>query len=117
MTAPGGTGTRYEVDTANSTLVFDAKSTLHGVHGTAEGLSGFIQTDPSAAALEGPPVPKMHVEFPVEGLKSGNSLQDQQMYKLIDSKRFPKVTADLKDLQSGTTAGGYTASGVQVYGF
>ena len=111
MIAPGGTGTRYEVDTANSTLVFNAQSTLHGVHGKADSLSGFIQTDPSATSLEGPPVPKMHVEFPVEGLKSGNSLQDQQMYKLVDSKRFPKVTADLKDLQAGTAAGSFTASG------
>jgi hypothetical protein len=112
VTAPGGTGRRYEVVTTASTLTFDAQSTLHGVHGKADALSGFIQTDPSAnGSISGPPPPKMHVEFPVESLKSGNAMQDREMYKLVDSQRFPRVTADLKELQPGSSPGTYTAAG------
>jgi hypothetical protein len=53
----------------------------------------------------------MHVEFPVEQLRSGNGVQDREMWKVVDSKRFPRVSADLRELHGRSEPGRYAASG------
>jgi polyisoprenoid-binding protein YceI len=98
------------VQAAASTLDFDAKSSLHPVHGTAAQLSGYLDAFVEDGSLALDPPPKMHVEFPVERLASGNSLQDKEMWKLLDSKRNPIVRADLRDL-TASGANNYGASG------
>jgi polyisoprenoid-binding protein YceI len=85
---------------------------MHPVHGQARNLAGSIEADVGPdGSLGAPQAVKMHVEFPVEQLRSGNSMQDAQMWKMIDSKRFPLVSADLKDLQPTATPNRYAASG------
>jgi polyisoprenoid-binding protein YceI len=105
-------GARYDVSSRDSVLTFETRSTLHGLHGKATGLEGFVELgfdgDESVAA---DPVPKMHVEFPVEMLRSGNALQDREMWKLVDSRRFPRVSADLRDVRPGDGPGRYAAAG------
>ena len=46
----------------------------------------------------------MHVEFKVESLRTGNDLQDREMWKLIDSKRFPRIAGDLREFSAGFAA-------------
>jgi hypothetical protein len=103
---------RYSVSASDSWLTFEARSTLHGVHGKASDLSGSVEVarneDGSIAAE---PVPKMHVEFPVEQLRTGNGMQDREMWKVIDSKRFPRIAADLRELRPGMSPGRYGAGG------
>jgi hypothetical protein len=53
----------------------------------------------------------MHLEVPVEQFKSGNAMQDREMWKLIDSRRFPTVAADLRSLESAGAADHYKAAG------
>ena len=84
----------YVVQTAASTLDFDAKSTLHGVHGKGSALTGFVEALCEDGTLALDPPPKMHVEFPIERLVSGNGMQDKEMWKLLDSKRNPLIRAD-----------------------
>ena len=101
---------KYGVQSSASTLGFDAKSTLHAVHGTASQLTGSVVATIADGALVLDPAPAMHVEFPVERLTSGNALQDKEMWKLLDSKRSPIIAADLRRL---TLTGGnaYHAAG------
>lgn len=91
------TTTRYTI-AGDSSLAFEARSNLHDVNGSVSQLTGFVEGDVEAQGLATKPLPKMHVEFRVDALKSGNALLDQQMWKLIDNKRFPMVAADLKEL-------------------
>ena len=103
---------RYDVSSADSSLTFEAKSTLHALHGRATGLGGFVEAAWSAGGtLDLQPQPQMHVEFPVAQLRSGNDLQDREMLKVIDGKRFPRVAADLRELAPGATPASYKASG------
>lgn len=98
------------VQSAASTLDFEAKSSLHPVHGKASNVAGFVEAACEGGSLALDPVPKMHVEFPIERLASGNAMQDAEMWKLLDSKRNPLIRADLRDLRA---AGGnsYAAGG------
>jgi polyisoprenoid-binding protein YceI len=107
-----GQCSRYAVDTGASQLSFEASSTLHPVRGQSTAVRGTV----SAAwndhgTLASDPAPTMRVELNVESLSSGNALQDREMWKLIDSKRFPIIAAELRDIAPGTPSGTYAASG------
>lgn len=103
---------RYEVVAADSTLTFFAMSTAQSAYGKTNELSGFVDAawnGDGSLAVE--PPPRMHVEFKVESLRTGNDLQDREMWKLIDSKRFPKIAGDLREFSRGAVRGRYTAVG------
>jgi hypothetical protein len=102
---------RFEVASAKSTLTFFVRTTTSSVHGKATGLSGSIAGSWDGAALLPDPAPKMHVEFQVEGMRSGNDFKDREMWKVIDSRRFPKIAADLLTIKPNVKAGSYTATG------
>ena len=53
----------------------------------------------------------MHVEFPIDQMRSGNAMQDREMRKLVDSVRFPKVAADLRSVELLSSPNRYRASG------
>lgn len=102
---------RYAV-TPESSLVIDARSTLHAVRATASGLTGYI-----AAAWNGDgslaqePSPEIHVEFPMDQIRSGNAIQDREMRKLVDASRFPKAAADLRRVEPLGSPNRYKATG------
>jgi len=103
---------RYTVSPQDSSLSFEARSTLHAVQGSATSLAGFVEAAwAEDGRLAAAPPPKVHVEFPVESLRSGNALQDREMWKMIDAKRFPRIAADLRDAVAGSAPGQYGASG------
>lgn len=105
-------GTRYAVVPSDSWIAFEGRSTLHDVHGKATNLDGYIEADWAAhGTVSAEPAPRMHVEFPVEQLRSGNGLQDREMWKMIDSKRFPRIATDLRELRPTTDPDRYAASG------
>jgi len=81
------------------------------VHGSAKNVTGFVEADFDREALATEPAPKMHVEVPVEQFRSGNALQDREMWKLIDSRRFPTIAADLRSLEQAGAPGSYKAGG------
>ena len=105
-------GERFEVVSANSSLTFFATSPTQSAYGKTTELSGFIDASWNADGTLGQePRPKMHVEFKVETLRTGNDLQDREMWKLIDSKRFPKVAGDLGEFSPSSLRGRYTGAG------
>jgi polyisoprenoid-binding protein YceI len=112
VTVDAANRVRYSVTPADSSVEFEARSTLHTVRGKVQDLTGSIEVtwnDDGTIAPE--PPAKMHVDLPVEQMRSGNGMLDREMWKLIDSKRFPRVAGDLRTLTPGPAAGRYAASG------
>ncbi len=107
-----GTSVRYSVSPAESQLTVEAQSTLHPVHAGTSDLDGFLEVSWNGDGTLGmDPQPKMHVEFPIDRLRSGNALQDREMQKFIDAARFPKASADLREVQALPEPGRYKARG------
>ncbi len=106
------TAGRFDILGAGSSLTFFATSSVQSAYGKTTDLSGFIEVawDPNGD-LTTSPSPKMHVEFKVESLRTGNDLQDREMWKLIDSKRFPKIAGDLTSISASSTRGRYLGGG------
>jgi hypothetical protein len=103
---------RFEVVSAESSLAFFATSTLFPVYGKATEFTGYVEAAWNEnGTLSVDPAPKMLLELKVESLRTGNELQDREMWKLIDSKRFPKILAELRQLSAGALPGRYAAAG------
>ncbi|MGH7706426.1 MAG: YceI family protein [Vulcanimicrobiaceae bacterium] len=102
---------RYAALPYDSTLTFEARSSLHPVHGKATNLTGYVDAAWSDDGLRLEPPPAMHVEVPVERLRSGNDLQDREMRKLVDSRRNPSIVADLAGVRPTGTPNRFAADG------
>lgn len=103
---------RFEVVPEDSSLTFFAMSSVQSAYGKTTELGGYLEGAWNGdGAMLAQPAPAMHVEFKVESLRTGNDLQDREMWKLIDSKRFPKISGDLRELGAGTARGRYAAAG------
>jgi hypothetical protein len=102
----------YVVSTSESSLVFEARSTLHAVRGKATGLSGYVdlswESDGTVGTL---PPPAMHVEFPVDQLRTANALMDHEMHRLIGCASYPRIAADLRELHPDAAPAHFDAVG------
>jgi len=102
----------FDIASADSSLMFFATSSTQSAYGKTTELRGYLEVAWSADGLIAlDPAPRMHVESMVESLRTGNDLQDREMWKLIDSKRFPKIAGDLNAFSPGTQRGRYIGSG------
>ena len=97
--------TRYRILPESSSLSIEARSSLHPIHGRAEGLEGFAEVEIRDGQFDLSVPPRARLELPVERLRSGNALQDHEMLRRIDARRYPTVTAELRGVTPGAQPG------------
>src|ERR1700735_113497 len=109
--APTGIPVSYTVSLPESSLTVEGRSTLHTIRATGSGISGqvVVAWNPDGT-LSDDPAPVMHVEFPIDRVHSGNSLQDSEMLKMVGAARSPKVAADLRSAELLSPPNRYNAS-------
>ena len=54
--------------------------------------------------------PRIQIELPVEKLQSGKKLEDAEMMRRIDARRFPKITGETTEVKENG-GGRYRDSG------
>ena len=112
MQSKADAAARYEVSSSDSSLVVNARSTLHDVRASTAALTGYLSASWEAdGRLATSPEPSMHVEFPLDSVRSGNAIQDREMLKMADARRFPKVAADLRSVEPVALPARYKATG------
>ena len=92
--------TRFAIDPARSAVWIEARSSLHPIHGEATGLEGYLDVAVADGQLDLSEPAELHVELPVEQLRSGNPLQDRELLRRIDADRFRKIRGDARKVQS-----------------
>ncbi|MEP7047781.1 MAG: YceI family protein [Ilumatobacteraceae bacterium] len=102
--------TRYVIMPTRSKVWVEARSNVHPIHTEAAGLEGWLELDISDGAVD---VDQAlgHIEFPVENLTSGNGLEDREMHRRIDARRYPTITGDLKVMKQTKDPARYTVGG------
>jgi polyisoprenoid-binding protein YceI len=83
-----------------STLEIEARSSLHPINGEATGLEGAIEAEIVDGRLDLSIPPMLRLEVPVSRLSSGNALYDGEMQRRIDSRRYPRIVAEAKDVRA-----------------
>jgi polyisoprenoid-binding protein YceI len=108
--------TRYSIDPTRSKVWIDAKSSLHPIHTSTDGLEGFIEiaTDGDGKVdLSAPPAGRL--SLPVSKLQSGNRLEDRELQKRIDSRRYPTIDGVLKAMAADGADGRYRVTGTLTF--
>ena len=75
-----------------SQVLIDARSSLHPIHTRTDGLDGHLDMEVLGGGrvnLHSQPFAKL--SFPVNKLSSGNPLEDRELKRRIDSRRYPTI--------------------------
>lgn len=103
--------TRYRILPTRSRVWIDARSNVHPIHTEAEGLEGWLELELTDGKINVDQTPGGHLEYPVENLKSGNPLEDRELRRRIDSRRYPTIAGDLKAMKQSGDPTRYTVRG------
>ena len=99
----------FRIDPRRSRVWIEARSSMHPIHGEADGLEGSIEADVAQGRIDVAAVPRIRIELPVENLKSGKKLEDAEMLRRIDARRFPRISGETTELKE--TNGRYRIRG------
>jgi polyisoprenoid-binding protein YceI len=91
----------------------DARSTLHPINTRTDGVQGFFDLEHDGAGqvdLEGAR-PTAHLSLPVDRLRSGNAMEERELRRRIDSRRFPTIDGELTAMKTTGTDGSYRVQG------
>jgi polyisoprenoid-binding protein YceI len=103
---------RYRIVPSRSQVWIDARSNVHPIHSRADGLEGYVELDPDEAGHVDPSRgPSGRLSFAVSRLTSGNGLEDRELQKRVDSRRFPTIDGVLTGMTSSNIDGSYWVSG------
>lgn len=103
---------RYRIVPDRSTVTIDARSNVHPIHSATTGLEGWVDLDlgPGGAVDVGAG-PGGALQLAVERLRSGNRLEDREMQRRIDARRYPTISGELRGLTPEGPDGAYRATG------
>ena len=91
---------RYRIVPERSRIWIDARSSLHPIHSSTDGLEGYVDVDDrrgGGAVLAVPAAGRVSLE--VDRLSSGNPLEDRELRNRVDAARFPTIDGVLTDSQ------------------
>jgi len=88
----------YRVNPSRSQIWMEADSNVHPIHGEANGLQGEIVAEVADGRFDLSSTPKMRLELPVDKLQSGNSLQDKELQRRIDARRYPTIVGEAREV-------------------
>ena len=100
----------FRVASGRSQVWIEASSSLHPIHGEASGLEGTIEAEISDGKLDLSESPKIRIELPVDKLKSGKALEDAEMMRRIDARKFPTIRGEVREIREAP-GGGYHMTG------
>lgn len=102
---------RYRIVPERSRVVIDAKSSVHPIHSSTDGLEGDVELELGAdGRLDLSSKPSGRVSMPASRLSSGNRLEDRELYRRIDVRRYPRIEGVLEQMESSAD-GSYRVTG------
>lgn len=107
---------RFRVVPDRSQVWIDARSSVHPIETRTDGLEGFLDLDVSEAGrVSAAAPPAGRLSLPVDRLRSGNRLEDRELQKRIDARRFPTIDGVLTSLDTSGEDGRYQVKGDVVF--
>lgn len=88
--------------TSDSVVDIKAESSMHPIEGRSHAVSGQVEVEiGDDGQIQVAPQPTAHVELPIEALESGHTLQDKEMRRRVDAKKFPTISYRLDEVSGG----------------
>lgn len=93
-------------------MSINARSSVHPIHSSTEGLEGYVDLElgpDGGVDLAAPPAAQL--SLPVSRLSSGNRMEDRELQKRIDARRYPTINGVLEQMERTGLDGNYQVSG------
>jgi polyisoprenoid-binding protein YceI len=104
--------TRYRIAPERSHVWIDARSNVHPIHSSTNGLEGFVELDlETAGGVNLSVMPTGKLSLSVDKISSGNRLEDRELHKRIDARRYPTIEGVLSQVEADGESGNYRVSG------
>jgi polyisoprenoid-binding protein YceI len=103
---------RYVISPERSQVWIDARSNVHPIHSSTSGLEGYVEMTLSPEGtvdLASQPAGKLSLS--VDRLSSGNRMQDRELHKRIDSRRYPTIEGILGQMVPNGSDSSYRVKG------
>jgi polyisoprenoid-binding protein YceI len=110
-----GAVARYRIVPERSRVWIDARSSLHPIHSSTDGLEGYIDLDVGDGGLVPASPPAGAVSLPVSRLSSGNPLEDRELRNRVEAKKFPTIDGTMTRIEAMDGAGRYRVTGDLVF--
>lgn len=107
---------RYKIAPERSHVWIDARSNLHPIHSTTDGLEGYVELElgpEGGVDLSVPSAGKLSLS--VDRLSSGNRMEDRELQKRIDARRFPTIEGVLDKIEKSGDDSNYRVSGDVIF--
>ena len=103
---------RYRITPQRSYVWIDARSNVHPIHSTTDGLEGFVDVTflPDGSVDVAAPVTGT-LSLTVDHLSSGNRMEDRELQRRIDSRRYPKIEGTLEKIAPSEESESYLVGG------
>jgi polyisoprenoid-binding protein YceI len=103
---------RYHIAPERSYVWIDARSNVHPIHSTTDGLEGFVDVtlSPEGTVDVAAPVAGT-LSLTVDHLSSGNRMEDRELQRRIDSRRYPKIEGTLQKIALSEEKESYLVGG------
>jgi polyisoprenoid-binding protein YceI len=103
---------RYDIVPERSQVLIEATSSVHPINSRTDGLVGFVELEVGESGrVDTTAEPKGELSLPVERLSSGIALEDRELRRRIDSRRFPTIDGRLTTLHDTGRADRYVVRG------
>ena len=103
---------RYRIVPERSKVFISARSSLHPIDTRTAGLQGFVDVEVQGGGRLNLTVPtKGRVSLPVERISSGNPLEDRELRRRLDTRRYPTIEGELTDMHETGRDGRYRVRG------
>jgi hypothetical protein len=103
---------RYQIVPERSRVWIDARSSVHPIHSTTDGLEGFVDVETQAEdGLDLSVEPAGKLSLRVDQLSSGNRLEEWELQRRIDARRFPTIDGVLTRIEPASDDSRYHVTG------
>jgi polyisoprenoid-binding protein YceI len=103
---------RYDIVPERSQVLIEATSSVHPINSRTDGLEGFVEVEVSESGrVDTTAEPKGELSLRVERLSSGNALEDRELRRRVDTRRFPTIDGRLTTLHDTGHDGRYVVRG------
>jgi polyisoprenoid-binding protein YceI len=103
---------RYRITPERSYVWIDARSNVHPIHSTTDGLEGFVDvTFSSDGSVDGTAPVAGTLSLTVDHLSSGNRMEDRELQRRIDARRYPKIEGTLDKIVPSEESESYLVGG------
>lgn len=91
---------RHRIVPERSLVTIEASSSVHPIHTRTDGLEGFVELTLTDGRVDAEAASRGRLSLSVDRLRSGNPLEDRELRRRIDARRFPTIDGELTHLES-----------------